>query len=190
MTLIESMSFFMNPKCMNKEQCHICLTNKYIQNENISSCANEECNAFVCQDCLLEWYKERRECPICHTRIENDIENDIETQMIEVSQRSLVECECRCNCSLQKISDKIPDSCKLLMLGFLVGFLLFNMMLLYNTRSFIGLYDETKDFYMNPLFYGFIILFGLLALYFSLCIYYGCCLRCYDETLSSHARII
>ena len=53
-----------------------------------------------------------------------------------------------------------------------------------------GVIDETKDFYMNPLFYGFIILFGLLALYCSLCIYYGCCLRCYDETLSSHARIM
>ena len=38
-----------------------------IKQKYISRCLNTECDVFIFDECLEEWYKEKNECPICHT---------------------------------------------------------------------------------------------------------------------------
>ena len=44
---------------ITRKQCQICSDYKVIKNKDISRFPNAECDAFNCESCLEQWYKEK-----------------------------------------------------------------------------------------------------------------------------------
>ena len=59
------------------------------QNETslLIECPNDQCSAYICNDCMREWLHDHNSCPICHTPINtpvnNGVNNDVNTFFIE-----------------------------------------------------------------------------------------------------------
>ena len=160
---------------MERKQCQICFDHKLIR-KDISRCPNAECDAFTCQTCLDQWYLEKKECPICHTRI-GDIEENIQVVVEEVEEvdegiEEDISCSCHCvhcQCYHNPYSHEMYSSISYFMKSTLVfmviGLFCFNIFsfMRYN-GSFSKTYDNTKDNYTDPEFYMILISLGMVSI--------------------------
>ena len=164
---------------------------KLIKNNDISRCPNAECDAFNCESCLEQWYKEKKECPICHTTI-GDIEENLEVEIEEIRNVENVEdsgitCFCKFSsfrCYHIEDQDK-KEVLELFLCGFkiifvflFIGFISFNIMALLSFHSIPNVINETKDNYLTTSFYLLLISLGIVTISTFLLII-GICLRCF-----------
>jgi len=64
------------------EKCSICL-------EGITNSSKTNCNHHFCSDCLNDWLSQNKNtCPICRTKLESFITNDITTKIITINSNS------------------------------------------------------------------------------------------------------
>ena len=176
---------------ITRKQCQICSDYKVIKNEYISRCPNAECDAFNCESCLEQWYKEKQECPICHTTI-GDIEENLEVEVEEIRHVENVEgsgITCFCKFSSFRcyhIEDQDTKealelfiSCfKIIFVFLFVGFISFNIMALLSFHSIPNVINKTKDNYLIASFYLLLISLGMVTISIFLLII-GICLRCF-----------
>ena len=67
---------------MNMDKCSICL-------EGINNPSRTNCNHHFCSDCLNDWLSQNKNtCPICRTKLESFITNDITTKIISINSNS------------------------------------------------------------------------------------------------------
>ena len=176
---------------ITRKQCLICSDYKVIKNKDISRCPNAECDAFNCESCLEQWYKEKKECPICHTTI-GDIEENLEVEIEEIRNVENVEgsgitCFCkfssfRCyhieNQDTKELLELFLCGLKIIFVFLFVGFITFNIMALLSFHSIPNVINETKDNYLTTSFYLLLISLGIVTISTFLLII-GICLRCF-----------
>ena len=176
---------------ITRKQCQICTEYKVIKNKDISRCPNAECEAFNCELCLEQWYKEKKECPICHTVI-GDIEENLEVEVEELRNVENVEdrnitCFCRCysfTCyhinsqNTKEAFELILYGLKITLVFLIVGFISYNIIALLSFHSISNVINETKDNYLSPSFYLLLISLGMVTIsIFILSV--GICLGCF-----------
>ena len=176
---------------ITRKQCQICTEYKVIKNKDISRCPNAECEAFNCESCLEQWYKEKQECPICHTTI-GDIEENLEVEIEEIRHVENVEdsgitCFCkfssfRCyhieDQDTKEVLELFLCGFKIIFVFLFVGFISFNIMALLSFHSIPNVINETKDNYLTTSFYLLLISLGMVIISTFLLII-GICLRCF-----------
>ena len=171
--------------------CHICYEDKQIQQQqqkqpNKLQCINVDCNVFICEECLKIWYKEKKECPICHKDIENGINDEINDDINIIEEQIIDTATCYCKCSSWRCYQIENEDRKIVIdsllvgikitIGFLVlGFLGYNIIYFIELRSFDKVISETKDNYIDPGFYLWLIMLGISFASGSL-VFIGCCL--------------
>ena len=166
---------------ITRKQCQICTEYKVVKNKDISRCPNAECEAFNCELCLEQWYKEKKECPICHTVI-GDIEENLEVEVEELRNVENVEdrnitCFCRCysfTCyhinsqNTKEAFELILYGLKITLVFLIVGFISYNIIALLSFHSIPTVINETKNNYLTPSFYLLLISLGIVSI--GLCI--------------------
>ena len=176
---------------ITRKQCQICTEYKVIKNKDISRCPNAECDAFNCESCLEQWYKEKKVCPICHTTI-GDIEANLEVEIEEIRNVENVEdsgitCFCkfssfRCyhieDQDTKELLELFICGFKIIFVFLFVGFISFNIMALLSFHSIPNVINETKDNYLTTSFYLLLISLGMVTISTFLLII-GICLRCF-----------
>jgi len=162
---------------ITRKQCQICTEYKVIKNKDISRCPNAECEAFNCESCLEQWYKEKNECPICHTTI-GDIEANLEVEVEEIRNVENVEdrtitCFCkfssfRCyhieDQDTKEVLELFISGLKITLVFLIVGFISFNVMALLSFNSIPNVINETKDNYLTASFYLLLISLGMVTI--------------------------
>ena len=165
---------------MKRTQCQICSEYKIIF-PHISRCPNAECSAFNCKDCLEKWYQEKRECPICHTKI-GDIEENLEAVIVEShGQReqgsdthdpdATFTCVCsvcsfhcyRIEIQTNGILEAFMRAIQFTCIFLFVGLLTFNVGMFMGSDSVTEGFAKTKHHYVHPTFYLMLISLGMVT---------------------------
>ena len=173
---------------MERKQCQICFDHKLIR-KDISRCPNAECNAFTCKTCLDQWYLEKKECPICHTRI-GDLEENLQVVVEEVeevdegSEEDICHCtsiyrlyRCYHNPYSQDLYSSTSYFMKSTLIFMITGFITFNISACLKYESLSKTYDNTKENYTDPGFYMILISLGMVTIG-SVLICIGICVGC------------
>ena len=156
--------------------CYICYEYK-IKQKNISRCLNTECDVFTCDECLEEWYKEKKECPICHTTI-GDIESNLEVEVedirdVENVEDSEITCFCKCysftcyHINSQNTKEALElflYGLKITLVFLIVGFISYNIIALLSFHSIPTVINETKNNYLMASFYLLLISLGIVTI--------------------------
>ena len=182
---------------MKRAQCQICSEYK-LTLSYISRCPNAECSAFNCKECLETWYQEKRECPICHTKI-GDIEENLEAiedgQETQNDQGTTFTCVCsgcsvRCHrieiqtcwgSTTKDILSVFVIAIQLICLFLFAGLLSFNFCVFTGYGSLTDGYEKTKHNYTHPTFYLMLISLGMVTcgtILVCIGILAGCCHGC------------
>ena len=165
---------------ITRKQCQICTEYKVIKNKDISRCPNADCDAFNCESCLEQWYKEKNECPICHTVI-GDIKGNLEVEVeelrnVENVEDSEITCFCRCypvfrfTCyhinsqNTKEAFELILCGLKITLVFLIVGFISYNIIALLSFHSIPNVINETKNNYLTASFYLVLISLGMVTI--------------------------
>ena len=169
--------------------CYICYEYK-IKQKNISRCLNTECDVFTCDECLEEWYKEKKECPICHTTIgdiqnnnlhELELDNDIIEDTEDIEDIQIIQVNRGINCyHIENETKKIMKEALLAYIKYslvflLIGFIGYNIIYLIELHSFQKVIQKTKENYVNIDFYVYLIMLGITFIG-GLLVTLGCCI--------------
>jgi len=163
--------------------CYICYEYK-IKQKDISSCLNTECDVFTCDECLEEWYHEKRECPICHTLLP-DIENnelELDNELIEdIEDIQIIQVNRGINCyHIENENKKLMKEALVIYIKYslvflLIGFIGYNIIYLIELHSFQKVLQKTKENYVNIDFYIYLIMLGITFIG-GLLVTVGCCI--------------
>ena len=93
--------YLMEPTLNNL--CQICYEEFQPETTLLIECPNDQCSAYICNDCMREWLTNNNSCPICHTNIrvpENYIQRVPINIDVEIINTDMVDNRvfCRCNC--------------------------------------------------------------------------------------------
>ena len=162
---------------ITRKQCQICTECKVIKNKDISRCPNAGCEAFNCESCLEQWYKEKNECPICNTVI-GDIEENLEVEVeelrnVENVEDSEITCFCKCysftcyHINSQNTKEALElflYGLKITLVFLIVGFISYNIIALLSFHSIPNVINETKNNYLTASFYLLLISLGMVTI--------------------------
>ena len=85
--------------------CQVCYEEYQNETSLLIECPNDQCSAYICNDCMREWLHEHNSCPICHTTINTPVNNGVNNQGVINIDVGIINTDmvdnrvsCRCNC--------------------------------------------------------------------------------------------
>ena len=89
--------------------CQVCYEEYQNETSLLIECPNDQCSAYICNDCMREWLHDHNSCPICHTPINTTINTPVNNGVnnqgvinidVDIINTDMVDnrVPCRCNC--------------------------------------------------------------------------------------------